>query len=268
MKGATRPRGRAVPVDGLSRRGFLGYGLAALCGIGSRAESARAAGRGHRPLILNTAFGPPISTPNQTGFFDRLMRELFTALGHAVAIQSPPAERALMLANAGIDDGDGPRIPGLEDLGTYPNLIRVPEKLLDVEFNAFTLDPGVAVAHWEALAGYRVGIVTGWKILEAQLRSYPDVVKVRDPIHLFLLLRSRRTEVVVIDRFSGIETARRLGMNGLRMLQPPLAVMPMYLYLNDRHAALADRVADELRAMKGDGRYQKIYRETLSHVYE
>lgn len=247
----------------IPRRGFLA--LVAGCTLGSPLTGATSSGNYDR-LILNTAFASPISTPDGGGFFDRLMRELFASLNHVVAIQSPPAERALMLANAGIDDGDGPRIPGLDTEWNYPHLIRIPEALLEVEFCAFTLDSAIRVSNWSGLTGYQVGIVTGWKILEQQLEAHGGVVKVKDPESLFLLLKNRRAEVVVIDRYSGAETARHLGIECIRLLRPPLAVMPMYLYLHSSHAALAIRAADELQAMKRDGRYQQIYSETLAYV--
>lgn len=248
-----------------SRRRFLRSCLAgAVFVIGHHRVEALPHGQGR--LILNTAFGPPISTPDRTGFFDRLMRSLFETMGYAVAIQSPPAERALMLADAGIDDGDGPRIPNLDNAWNYPNLIRVDEKLLDVEFNAFTLDPDISVTGWPDLMPYQVGIVTGWKILERYLNGHPGTVNVRDAERLFLLLKNRRADIVVIDKYSGIQTSRELGMAGIRTITPALVRTPMYLYLNSKHAALAFQVSDELRKMKQDGRYRAIFRETLSYV--
>lgn len=259
--------GRSTPNlldNGVSRRVLITNGLCALAVLLLHPTSSATAHKGR--LILNTAFGPPISTPDGQGFFDRLARELFGRLGYAVATQSPPAERALMLANSGVDDGDGPRVADLNHSWNYPNLVRVSEKLLDVEFTAFTLDPTLQITGWSSLRQHQVGIVTGWKILERQLANEPGVVKVKDPQHLFMLLKHRRTEIVVVDRFSGIETARRLGIVGLRNLRPALAVTPMFLYLNSKHAALASRASDELSAMKRDGSYQQIYRETLGHV--
>jgi polar amino acid transport system substrate-binding protein len=236
--------------------------IAALCG-----PSPSVAGYGGRGrLILNTAFGPPISTPDRTGFFDRLVQALLSPLGYAVTVQKPPAERALMLANQGLDDGDGPRISGLDNEGNYPNLVRVDEKLLDVDFRAFTLDPALGVSGWDDLADLQVAIVTGWKILEQRLATHPRVVKVNDPDRLFRLLAHRRTDIVVIDRFSGIEAAAELQLRGIRVLDPALATEPMYLYLHRRHADLVQPVADALRAMKADGRYRQIYTETLGHV--
>lgn len=251
----------------MSRRRFLQRGLSAIAALTLDGPSALANGYGGRGrLILNTAFGPPVSTPDRAGFFDRLVHALFSPLGYAVTVQKPPAERALMLANQGLDDGDGPRISGLDEDGNYPNLVRVGEKLLDVDFRAFTLDPAIGVSGWDDLAGFQVAIVTGWKILEQRLANHPRVVKVNDPERLFRLLKHGRTDIVVIDRFSGSEAAAELQMHAIRVLQPPLATEPMYLYLHRRHADLVEPVADALRAMKADGRYQQIYNETLGHV--
>ncbi len=254
-----------TPSDPSDRRRFLQLVLAqamVLCAHGPARAVASHQGR----LILNTAFGPPISTFDRTGFFDQLMRSLFATMGYSVAIQSPPAERALMLANAGIDDGDGPRIPDLDNAWNYPNLVRVEEKLLDVEFNAFARNADISVSSWSDLKPYQVGIVTGWKILERSLEGHSGTVKVRDSEKLFGLLRNHRADVVVIDRYSGLQASRELGLKGLRVLRPALEKTPMYLYLNSKHAALAYRVSDELRRMKRDGRYRAIFTETLSHV--
>ena len=249
----------------MKRRTLLASTLCALagCALSNGVVAGAFAGRS---FILNTAFGAPISNPDGTGFFDRLMHAAFEELGAAVAVQYPPAERALILANAGIDDGDGPRIAGLDTVWNYPNLVRVPEKLLDVEFAAFSLTPEIPVSAWGDLSKYEVGIVTGWKILESHLQSHKRVLNVKDAEHLFQLLKHGRAQVVVIDRYSGIETAHRIGLFDLCISQPVLAKRPMYLYLHHRHADVALALSDTLGRMKRDGRYELIFQETLGHV--
>lgn len=187
-------------------------------------------------------------------------------LGYSVEIQTPPAERALMLANSGVDDGDGPRIPDLANPQDYPNLVRVKESLLEIDFVAFSRTPGIQIQRWGDLAHYSVAIVTGWKILERHLAPLPDLIKVKDAEHLFLLLKTQRTDLAVIDRYSGMATAERVGLDDYVILDPPLATTPMYLYLNVRHADLAPRMSAVLRQMKADGTYTRIRRETLEHV--
>jgi polar amino acid transport system substrate-binding protein len=249
----------------MKRRTLLAHALGALGGY-ALPKGALAEPFMGQAFILNTAFGTPISNPDGTGFFDRLMHAAFGQLGVSVAVQHPPAERALILANAGIDDGDGPRIPGLDTTWSYPNLVRVPEKLLDVEFAAFSLLPGITIDGWADLSNYEIGIVTGWKILERHLHGHKGVLKVKDSEHLFQLLKNRRAQVVVIDRYSGIETAHQIGLFDICISQPVLDKQPMYLYLNVKHADMAAALSATLGQMKRDGRYEAIFQETLGHV--
>lgn len=195
------------------------------------------------------------------------MHDAAARLGYTVAIQAPPAERALMLANSGIDDGDGPRIPDLENLWDYSHLVRVEESLLDIEFVAFSRKAGVQITDWDSLARFEVAIVTGWKILERRLLRLPDLVKVKDAEHLFLVLKHRRTDLAIIDRYSGVAMADRVNLRDYVILSPPLATTPMYLYLHNRHKDLAPRMSAVLRDMKADGTYQQIRQETLKHVH-
>lgn len=219
-------------------------------------------------LYINTAFGPPISTPAKDGFFDRLMALIFRDSGYEIVIQTPPAERALMLANLGIDDGDGPRIPKLDEAGAYANLILVEEPVLDVEFVAFTQSLRFRTEGWDSLIPYSVAFVTGWKILERNVRNTADLILVKDAEHLFHLLKHGRTEVAIIDRMSGLEATRQAGIHHFNILEPPLARSPMYLYLHRNHETLAHEITRKLRALKADGTYAQLERETLSHVLD
>lgn len=219
-----------------------------------------------RKLYLSTAFGPPISTADNRGFFDRLMQQACARIGYQVATDQPQAERALMLANSGVNDGDGPRVESLDNLWSYPNLVRVEEPLLDIDFVAFTCDPGLVVNDWKSLSGHNVAIVTGWKILERRLTYLSSLVKVKDVEHLLRLLKYGRTDVAIMDRYSGLDAAGRIGLEHCRIADPPLDSRTMYLYLNIRHVEVAAKLAEALRAMKQDGTYQRIFQEVLGHV--
>jgi polar amino acid transport system substrate-binding protein len=208
------------------------------------------------PLKINTAFAMPLSSEAQDGLFDHLMQELFGHLDKQVQVQRPPAERALRYANAGIDDGDGPRIAGLTQ--TYPNLLQVPEKVLDVEFVAFTLeDLSFSAGSWESLKPYHVGIVKGWKILESNIQDTQSLIQAHDPTQLFEFLKEGRIQVAVIDRLTGSHIAEQAELS-VNIQEPPFAVREMYLYLHKKHEDIIESVAANLKKMKEEGRYAEI----------
>lgn len=220
------------------------------------------AGMDQKVLYINTAFDAPVA--GSDGFFNHLMEYLVSPLDYDVTIQTPPAERALLLANSGINDGDGPRIPGLTR--QYPNLIRVPEPVMTVEFVAFTKRLVFDTDDWGSLAPYRVAIVRGWKILERNIGAHTRLLSVKHPENLFHLLKNGRTEVAVSDRFSGRAMARSVGLEHYNLLSPPLATTPMYLYLHRKHAQLIPRLTARLRKAKENGVYRRLKHERLDHA--
>jgi polar amino acid transport system substrate-binding protein len=120
-----------------------------------------------QPLVLTTSVGPPVSNESNTGFYDLLLQEAFRRIGRQIDIEHLPAERALINANSGITDGEFPRISGLE--GLYTNLVRLPEKITNYEFVAFSKHHREKMVSWDVLQPYDVAIVRGWKILEKNI---------------------------------------------------------------------------------------------------
>lgn len=210
------------------------------------------------PLVINTAFSPPVSAPDQSGVFDRVVHEAFRRVGREVHVQQLSAQRGLVNANAGIDDGDGPRVGGLTELGTFPGLVQVPESILNVEFVPFTRSQKVVVGGWDDLASYDVGYIRGWKILERSVKRARSVTRVRTVALLMGLLARDRADVVIVGRLIGEAAARRAGLVDVHPAGPPLLTREMYLYLNRRHETLVAPLADALRAMKADGTFDRL----------
>lgn len=237
---------------GLTSRLLLVAALAAL--------PPAAAHAGEKLVLASGVLPPYAASPAGPGFAELVAREAFRRLGIEIEVVGLPAERALINANAGIDDGDLSRIPGLES--EYPNLVRVPEKMMDFEFVGFTRNLDFRVEGWHSLRPYAVGLVTGWKIYERNTREVRERITVRDPEELFALLALGRAEVVLMERWEGLWQARSAGM-AVHTLEPPFARSEMFLYLNNKHAALVPRVARALADMKADGSYQRIFDAVL-----
>lgn len=213
-------------------------------------------------LVLNTGVRMPYTQPDRSGFLDRLVAELFQRVGLKAEVQVYEAsERAMQNANAGIDDGMAMRIKGLE--AQYPNLIRVPEKVIDNDFVAYSRRQAFPTRGWETLAPYQVAHIIGWKVFENNLGGDRHVTLVRNAEQLFELLRQDRTDIILYERWQGLWWARQMALEA-KLLEPPLASQEMFIYLNRKHAALVEPVAAALAAMKKDGSYKRIVDATLT----
>ena len=216
----------------------------------------RSPGPESQRLVLSSVGGQPFSSPDGTGIIDRVLKEAFGRVGIEISIIIVPAERALLNVNDGIEDGNYLRISGMCD--KYPELVQVPEKLVVWEFVAFSRKVDVEMKGWENLKPYDVAIITGWKILEENVRDTRSLFKVRDQSILFNLLGRDRVDIVVYSRLGGEAMVRHLGLTGVKALEPPLASREMFLYLNRKHAGLVAPVSEALSRMKEDGAYQNI----------
>jgi len=215
-------------------------------------------------LVLNTAFTFPLSTDEQTGFVDVVVKEALGRIGFGLETVRLPAERALINANAGIDDGDLLRIAGLRK--TYPNLIQVSEKVIDLEFVVFTKYKKFPVAGWHSLKPYSVAIITGWKILERNITEAAVLTNVKNVNQLFTMLLKDRADTIVYSRWVGLGYIKQHHVRGVRILEPPLARRGMYVYLHKKHQHLVPKLAATLRAMKADGSYRRAFQKILAPV--
>lgn len=212
-------------------------------------------------LVLNSSFFAPITSPAQDGALDLLYAELFRRVGLEVLIQPASAERGLLNANSGIDDGDVSRVLGIEQ--SYTNLVRVPERVMTYQMVVFTRHADFTVAGAASLRPYDVGILTGWKILERSIIGTRSLQKLETGHQLFAMLAMDRIDVAVIEKLEGLEFVRSMGLQGVKVLEPAYVEGDWFLYLNKKHAALVPRLAEQIRLMKRDGSYQRIFEQAL-----
>ncbi len=210
-------------------------------------------------LVLNNTTEAPYTTKGGDGFFDVIVGEAFRRAGLRLKLVKLPAERGLINANAGIEDGDLSRIAGLEL--TYPNLVRVPEKLTDVDFVAFARKATPSVASWATLEPFPVGHIKGWKIFENNLRPATPITTVDDAEQLLTLLDKNRIDVALYDRWMGIALAKQMRIQNIHVVEPSLATREVFIYLHKRHADKVPAIAAALRAIKAEGMYAKTCRE-------
>lgn len=212
-------------------------------------------------LVLSTGMAEPWTTDEQNGFTDLLIPALFKRAGvEAKLIVNKASARAIKLADDGIDDGIAARVAGLE--ARFPNLVPVSEPIFINDFVAAGLGKKPARVDWTGIADYRLSYILGWQIFDSNVEARRELLLAKDSEQLFSLLKSRKIDILLHERWQALWQAKRDGVK-LTVFEPPLARVKMYIYLNRRHADLAPKLSQELVAMKADGSYQAIARKAF-----
>jgi len=211
-------------------------------------------------LTINTDRDNPYVTPSHNGFYDLLVREMFKRININAHVVLLPSARALINANKGIDDGDIARIKGIEK--KFPNLVRVPEKIIDFSLMAFTHDPAIKITGWASLKNYNIAYINGWLILHDKVRQYRSLEMATSTDQLFSLLNNRHIDIAIYNRVGGLWWLKN-HKNTVYMQTPALASTQLYLYLNKKHQDLVQPLAKALMEIKRDGSYKHIYEKTL-----
>jgi polar amino acid transport system substrate-binding protein len=212
-------------------------------------------------LRLSTGMIAPWTNAAGTGFHQRLIHDVAGKLGRPAELEVIAASsRAIKLADDGIIDGLAGRVAGLDK--EYSNLIAVPERMFVNDFVACTSPGGKLPADWAAVAPFSVAYVIGWQIFEHNVPQVRELTTVKDSAQLLGLLKAGRVELILHERWQVLWLAREAGLP-LVCAEPPLARVPMFIYLHRRHAGLVPAVADILRRMKKDGSYDSIARQAF-----
>jgi len=213
-------------------------------------------------VISNGATKPPMHTKDFTGFIDIILGTALKRIGYQLDTRALPNERSLINADRGIIDGESNRIAGLDEV--YPNLIRVPEKIMDWEFVAFATQDIDMANGWESLTPHLTCFITGWKIFEFNVPRETVVTKIKHPEQLFILLDKNRVDIALYELWQGLGLIQKFNYKGIRALSPPLAKKEMFTYLNKKHVNLVPKLAQSLKELKADGTYERIYTRILA----
>ncbi len=212
---------------------------------------------------INTGFPPPVAD-----IYRLVLNDAFNRIGARVDLRSIAGERSLRLANQGIDDGDCCRIREINQ--HYPNLVRVEVPVIQVDFVAFVKDESIRLDGWHSLAPYDVGVVKGWKILESGLADHSPrkVYTLNSAQSLFSMLEKDRLQVATIGRLVGYKKLHDMGLQGIRVVEPPLVSRQLYLFLNKKHEALVPALEKILRQMREEGVLAAYYQQVVEPLLE
>lgn len=190
---------------------------------------------------------------------EQVLREAYRRLGRTLVVHQLPGERSLVYANEGQMDGELYRKLGLQR--DYPNLVIVPVPLLTFELVIFTRGTSFVVSGWDSLRPYTLGFVRGNKIVQENTRGM-KVEPVSTMHQAFEKLMMGRTDLVLGHRASGMAVVRSQKLEGITVLDPPLASFPVYHYLNRKHEALVPELTRVLKQMQADRTIERIQKSS------
>lgn len=160
---------------------------------------------------------------------------------------------ALLIAEASLSDA-------------HPASIRIGTKIWVDDLVVFSKLP-LSVRGWESLKPYRIGYISAMLIIEKNLPQGYETYPVGNPVQLFKMLESDRTDVVVTSRALGEFTMATLGIMDVARLNGTLARVPNYHFLEKEHADVALRLSVVLEDMDKSGRIAEITNETLARLF-
>lgn len=197
-----------------------------------------------KPYLISQIEGDPLS-----GRAFEIVREAYRRIGLEAQVELLPNERGIVSADSGDTDGDTIRMAGVE--GRYPNLVRVPEAVLNYDTIAFTSGLKFKVDGWDSLRPYSLCVIRGMKLAEKGSEGMQREL-VSSSESVMRMLKAGHCQVAILGEAIWLEIDR-LGTGPLRALEPPVETTPLYHYVHRRHAELVPRLAAALRQLRQDG---------------
>jgi len=234
------------------RRFTTARGLARLACLAIALLQAAAPAAADETLRIGRNGGPAAYFADAT---EAVLRAAYGQLGITPTFEEYPLLRSLAMADAGTLDGDAMRIA--EASAKYHNLIRIDVPVNFLEVTAYGRAPCPTVKDWSELQGRRVAYIRGVLAVERRLGGTTPV-PVESMAELFRMLERGMVDVAV---GTGLETDREMLRHkdsSLCKMPGTLERVPLYHHLNKRHAALAERLAEQLRAMNRRGEIEAI----------
>jgi polar amino acid transport system substrate-binding protein len=216
-------------------------------------------------LVLGT---PSTENTFAGSYLRRIYRELSLRSGVPMDITTLPVARLSLEVAQDRLDGDTAR--ALAFAQTQPQLIRVGEPLMEVQLALWATDPRVKLARLEDLgaSGYTVTYPRGMLICENALKPQLPagrLVDVTGAVQAIEMMHYGRNalhcgiDISVLSEAQESLPSKPLPLRVLNIGKP----MPLYLYLQPRHAALVPGLLQALRRMRQDGTQERLRRETL-----
>ena len=184
-----------------------------------------------------------------------LIKAIYAELGYQAEFAILPLERALYLTNSGDFDADLGRLKGIAD--QFPNLIATNEPIFTSYLQAWVKKgSAITITSLDDLKKYRVGIILGGKYVQNLVDKLGVPVEISPTYQSMagMLDKGRFDVALKVSVPNGDPELAEVGV----LVAPQLAKLETFHIFNKKHADLVFKWDAVLKAMKADGRFQKL----------
>lgn len=199
--------------------------------------------------------------------------EVFRRLGYEFEYRGYPNERANIMAESGIVDGEIQRAANYEKVAK--NLLKVEEPSFSVNVAAYAITPGIVLDGWESLknTNYIVEYRRGSKVPQNALPPVvkPENISTTTTVEQGLIrLILGRIDIYIEQEHVFAETIRKFDRDTV----DPSSVYQAgilwtgesHVYLHKKNAVFLQKIAEVLKSLKQEGKIEH-YREISQNAH-
>jgi ABC-type amino acid transport substrate-binding protein len=181
-----------------------------------------------------------------------VLPKIYKNIGIDIVVVPLPGQRAQFEANVGIKDGEIMRIWTYGDENKQS--IRVPTPYYYLETMAFILkDSQIDIRNKDDLKKYRLAKVRGVKHTNNITKGLSNVYEMNSTENMFRMLNNGKIDVVLTNTLDGNLVLKRLGFDNIVSINKPLAVLPLYHYVFEKHKVMVPLIDSEILRLKNSG---------------
>jgi len=192
---------------------------------------------------------------DQSIIVERILYEGLKRSGYQMVAKATGMRTAV----ADVNYGDAVILPSQIDGwdSLYPNLIKVPVAIDNVEFTAYSLSSAsYYFSGWEDMAGLRIGYRWQNEYIANNIwrTNARELVALNDFNELWTSLLSGETDVILLPRMSYFEHRFMQGIKRVSVFER----QPVYSYVHNRHSNLVPLLENAYKEMFADGTMAQI----------
>jgi len=217
--------------------------------------------------VFTMAFKHNPNEDPQYKFYEKIYTEAFAQLGYKFNYKIFPSKRASILANSGQIDGEPQRIYNYAK--RYENLIRIEEPIFTNRTLAFTTNPKIKIEGLDSLknTNYKVEYLRGsiWsKNKLTPIINSQNLSEIETNKQGLKRLAYNRTDIFIALEVLALKTLQDEEFKKSNIIMSGvLGKNYSFPYIHKSHSSIAKQLAKILKKMKEDGRYEKIYQESM-----